>query len=63
MAVLTPCVGVCRLDAAGATCLGCRRTIVEIAGWSGMTAAERARIMQELADRPLPAAVNREIVG
>lgn len=63
MAALTPCVDVCRLDAAAATCLGCRRTLDEIARWSGMTAAERSRIMQAIADRPLPAAVNREIVG
>ncbi|WBH17366.1 DUF1289 domain-containing protein [Sphingomonas radiodurans] len=40
----SPCVGVCRLDAAGALCLGCYRTLGEIGRWSGADAAEREAI-------------------
>ncbi|MGA7974767.1 MAG: DUF1289 domain-containing protein, partial [Pseudolabrys sp.] len=44
----TPCVKVCTLDARAGLCLGCGRTIDEIAGWGAMSADERARIMAEL---------------
>ncbi len=43
-AMLTPCTGVCSLDADG-TCYGCLRTLAEIGGWSQMSDAERARMM------------------
>jgi predicted Fe-S protein YdhL (DUF1289 family) len=42
--ILTPCIGVCELDAAG-ICRGCWRSIDEIARWSLLGDAERARIM------------------
>jgi hypothetical protein len=45
--ILTPCIGVCGLDADG-YCEGCFRTIDEITGWSAMSDAERARIMNEV---------------
>ena len=35
--VPSPCVSVCRMDAARAFCEGCLRTIPEIAAWSRMT--------------------------
>ena len=47
----TPCVKICTLDARSGLCLGCGRTIDEIARWTGFTAAERARIMAELPGR------------
>jgi hypothetical protein len=47
----TPCVKVCTLDARAGLCLGCGRTIDEIAGWGAMSADERARIMAELPAR------------
>ncbi len=47
----TPCVKVCTLDARAGLCLGCGRTIDEIAGWGAMTAGERRRIMAELPER------------
>lgn len=49
-AVLSPCTGVCKLDAGG-YCEGCRRSIDEIAGWSTMGDDERLRIMEELSKR------------
>jgi predicted Fe-S protein YdhL (DUF1289 family) len=47
----SPCTKVCTLDARSGLCLGCGRTIDEIARWSAMSAAERARIMAELPGR------------
>lgn len=49
--VETPCLNICTLDARSGRCLGCARTIDEIARWAGMSAAERARIMAELPSR------------
>jgi hypothetical protein len=47
----TPCVKICTLDARSGLCLGCGRTIDEIAGWAAMGAAERRRVMGELSAR------------
>ena len=48
----SPCVKICTLDARSGLCLGCGRTIDEIARWSAMSAAERARVMAELPGAP-----------
>jgi uncharacterized protein len=50
----SPCVDVCEIDRTTGLCLGCRRTIGEIATWSSMTSAERRRIIAELPDRKVP---------
>lgn len=42
--VLSPCIGICHLDDNG-LCVGCFRSAVEIAGWLGMSRAERAHLM------------------
>jgi uncharacterized protein len=47
----SPCVKTCTLDARSGLCLGCGRTIDEIARWSTMGPAERARVMAELPAR------------
>lgn len=47
----TPCVNVCTLDARSGLCLGCGRTIEEIARWSTMRPEERKRVMLELPER------------
>jgi uncharacterized protein len=47
----SPCVKICTLDARSGVCLGCGRTIDEIAGWAAMGAAERTRVMRELPAR------------
>jgi predicted Fe-S protein YdhL (DUF1289 family) len=46
-AVLSPCIGVCTLDADG-LCEGCLRTVQEIAAWSRMSDAERLHVMDTL---------------
>jgi predicted Fe-S protein YdhL (DUF1289 family) len=40
----SPCINVCRIDAATGRCLGCRRTLGEIAGWSRMDDAAKRGI-------------------
>jgi predicted Fe-S protein YdhL (DUF1289 family) len=46
-APLTPCIGVCSLDADG-YCIGCRRSLDEIARWSRMDNATRRRVMDDV---------------
>jgi predicted Fe-S protein YdhL (DUF1289 family) len=48
--ILTPCIGVCEIDAEG-LCRGCHRTLDEIARWSALGDAERARLMNEILPR------------
>lgn len=47
----TPCIKICTLDARAAQCIGCGRSIEEIATWGRMSDATRARIMAELPGR------------
>jgi len=49
----SPCIGVCALDDGGA-CIGCRRTVAEIALWSRMSPAQQWAVVQDLPDRPVP---------
>ncbi|HEV7358475.1 MAG TPA: DUF1289 domain-containing protein [Steroidobacteraceae bacterium] len=45
--VASPCVDICRLDAQG-LCVGCRRTLGEIAEWSRASDARRLEILRAL---------------
>jgi len=47
----SPCIKVCSIDRATGLCAGCGRSSTEIAGWIGMSDAERDRIMAELPAR------------
>jgi predicted Fe-S protein YdhL (DUF1289 family) len=47
----TPCVKVCVMDARSGLCLGCGRTIDEIARWGTMSTGDRARVIAELPSR------------
>jgi uncharacterized protein len=47
----TPCVRVCVVDPAARLCVGCGRTLDEIARWSALTAEERRHIMAQLPSR------------
>ena len=49
--IVTPCVKVCVVDGASSLCLGCFRTLPEIAEWSRLTAERRAAIMSQLPGR------------
>lgn len=49
--IASPCVMVCTVDGASGLCLGCFRTLTEIATWSRMTDEARAAVMSELEGR------------
>ncbi len=49
--VESPCVKVCVVHPAERICVGCLRSIDEIARWSSMGTEERRSIMADLADR------------
>lgn len=50
-AIASPCVKVCIVDPESNLCLGCYRTLMEIAGWARLPEDERTRLMRELPDR------------
>ena len=50
-AIATPCVKVCVIDGESGLCLGCFRTLAEVAAWERLTDAERSAIMAGLAGR------------
>lgn len=49
--IATPCIKVCTVDGPSGLCLGCFRTLPEIARWARLEPEERARIMAELPAR------------
>ena len=44
----SPCIGLCQMNGARSHCLGCGRTLNEIATWSKMTVAEKRTVLQRL---------------
>jgi predicted Fe-S protein YdhL (DUF1289 family) len=49
--VSSPCIGVCRIDAATGWCAGCLRTLDEIAAWSTLDDEARRRIWDAIRRR------------
>ena len=49
--IATPCVKICLIDGESGLCVGCQRTLVEVAGWGRLCDAERAEIMAGLPER------------
>jgi predicted Fe-S protein YdhL (DUF1289 family) len=49
--VPSPCISVCRMDAASGLCEGCYRTLEEIARWGSASEEERFAIWNELLQR------------
>ena len=47
----SPCIKVCQMDPARGVCMGCCRSLDEIARWGGMSDSERERIMSDLGER------------
>ena len=48
---ISPCTGVCRIDETTGWCLGCRRTLEEIATWSSADAVQRQAVLDALPQR------------
>ncbi len=59
----TPCVKICTLDAERRRCLGCGRTVEEIAQWAAMSAGERRRIMDALPERLAAFDASQKLAG
>jgi predicted Fe-S protein YdhL (DUF1289 family) len=49
--IVTPCIKVCCVDGESGLCLGCFRTLPEIAGWSTLSEPARAAVMDALPTR------------
>jgi len=49
--VPSPCISVCRIDEASGLCVGCLRTLDEIASWSTLDDAGRRSVWQAIAQR------------
>jgi uncharacterized protein len=47
----TPCIAVCMIDPRTSLCLGCGRTLPEIARWHRMDGGERRAVMAQLSAR------------
>ena len=49
--ILSPCIQVCRIAEDTDLCLGCGRTLTEIAAWSSLTDRERRAVLTLLPGR------------
>lgn len=49
--ISTPCLKVCMVSGQTSQCVGCGRTLKEIAAWGRMTEPERLAIMAQLPAR------------
>jgi predicted Fe-S protein YdhL (DUF1289 family) len=49
--VASPCISVCTMDAVSGLCIGCLRTLDEIAAWSVIDDATRRAIVEALPGR------------
>ncbi len=58
----SPCVDVCTLDVATGYCLGCWRTMDEIADWPGLDHAGRVAVLARLQQRRQAAGQDRRRV-
>jgi uncharacterized protein len=48
---LSPCIDVCDVDSSGQYCIGCGRSLNEIAAWAAASDQERRAIMEKLPER------------
>lgn len=47
----SPCIKICVVHPTERICVGCYRSVEEIAGWSRMTSEARREVMAELPER------------
>ena len=52
--VMSPCKSICIMDAKSNMCIGCKRTIDEVARWPMMNDDERQKVVDALKTRKLP---------
>ena len=51
--VKSPCVNICNVDTKSGLCVGCRRTMLEIASWSSLNNLEKEKILLKIKNRIL----------
>jgi predicted Fe-S protein YdhL (DUF1289 family) len=49
----SPCNSICRIDPVTGWCLGCKRTLGEIADWPMLSVREKRELLQRLPERGL----------
>ena len=49
--VPSPCISVCVMDGASGVCVGCLRTLDEIAAWGALDADAKREVLAAVADR------------
>jgi predicted Fe-S protein YdhL (DUF1289 family) len=49
--VSTPCVKICVVDPVSTLCIGCGRSVDEIAAWTGLSERDRLEVMAGLETR------------
>jgi predicted Fe-S protein YdhL (DUF1289 family) len=49
--ILSPCIDVCDVDSTGQYCIGCGRSMDEIARWMSISNEQRQAIIKELHER------------
>lgn len=54
--VASPCVNICQLNPETGYCIGCLRTLEEIADWLEMTNEEKLQVLNQLEERRKAAA-------
>ena len=54
--VASPCVNICQINPETGYCIGCMRTIDEIADWLEMTNEEKRQVLNQLEERRKAAA-------
>ncbi len=54
--VASPCVNICQINSDTGYCIGCMRTIDEIADWLEMSSEEKRQVLSKLEDRRKAAA-------
>ena len=47
----SPCIDICQMDPESGLCVGCGRTIEEIANWSNYTNEKKKDILKQLKSR------------
>jgi predicted Fe-S protein YdhL (DUF1289 family) len=47
----SPCIKICQMDPARAVCIGCCRSLDEIARWGSMSEAEQLEVLNQIPER------------
>jgi uncharacterized protein len=53
MSIQSPCVHICEMSQDTGVCVGCNRTLAEIANWSRFSDTQKIRVIVDAQQRPL----------